>query len=157
MIQNNTKLLEDLLKEELELQFNYFNNDTAWTIGNILVEEAKRRELSVAVDITLNRHQLFHYSMAGTSLDNDCWVKGKYRVVERFGHSSYYVGRLLASEGQTMDTMFLESESVYRAHGGAFPIIIKNTGAIGAIIVSGLPQEEDHALVVWAIRKYLNA
>jgi uncharacterized protein (UPF0303 family) len=34
-------------------------------------------------------------------------------------------------------------------------MIVKGTGLIGTVTVSGLPQEEDHKLVVQAIRDYL--
>jgi uncharacterized protein (UPF0303 family) len=101
-------------------------------------------------------HQVFHASLPGTSADNDEWVKRKVRLVYRFGHSSFYIGQLLKSKGKSIEEMFLIPESQYAPHGGCFPIIVKNTGMVGAITISGLPQEEDHKLVVRAIRDYLN-
>jgi len=41
------------------------------------------------------------------------------------------------------------------AHGGAFPVIVRDVGVVGAVTVSGLPQEEDHRLVVQVLRKFL--
>jgi uncharacterized protein (UPF0303 family) len=49
----------------------------------------------------------------------------------------------------------LISSSEFAAHGGAFPLIIRGVGVIGTITVSGLPQEEDHELVVTTLRKFL--
>lgn len=148
-------ILKKLLQEEQELQFTKFNEDVAWKLGSQLVELARSRNLPVTVDIIRGTHQLFHASLRGTSPDNDEWVKRKVRLVYRFGHSSYYVGQMLKSKGKTIEQSYLIPESEYAPHGGCFPIIIKDTGIVGTITVSGLPQEEDHRLVVEALRNYL--
>lgn len=148
-------MLRQLLQEEQDLQFRRFNEDVAWTLGCQLVETARNRNLSVTIDITRGTHQLFHASLRGTSPDNDEWVKRKVRTVYRFGHSSFYMGQLLKSKGKTMEQAYLLSESEYAAHGGSFPITVKETGIVGTATVSGLPQEEDHKLVVEALRTYL--
>jgi uncharacterized protein (UPF0303 family) len=147
--------LKGLLLEEEELQFTKFNADIAWQIGGDLVNRAKSDNLAITIDIMHGAHQLFHFSCPGTSADNDEWVKRKVRLVYRFGHSSFYMGQLLKSKGKRIEEAYLVSESEYAPHGGCFPIIIKGSGIIGAITVSGLPQEEDHKLVVEAIRTYL--
>lgn len=148
-------ILKQLLQEEQELQFTKFNEDTAWTLGSQLVDQARNRNLPVTIDITRGTHQLFHASLRGTSADNDEWVKRKVRLVYRFGHSSFYMGQMLKSKGKTIEQSYLLSESEYAPHGGCFPIIVKDTGIVGTITVSGLPQEEDHKLVIEALRQYL--
>ena len=148
-------ILKQLLQEEQELQFMKFNEDDAWSLGSQLVELARKRNLPVTVDITRGMHQLFHVALPGTSPDNDEWVKRKVRLVYRFGHSSFYMGQLLKSKGKSIEQSYLVSESEYAPHGGCFPIIIKDTGIVGTITVSGLPQEEDHKLVVESLRNYL--
>ena len=148
-------LLKLLLDEEQELQFSHFNEETAWQLGSQLVGLATSNGLPVTIDIMLGSHQLFHASLRGTSADNDEWVKRKVRLVYRFGHSSFYIGQLLKSKGKRIEEAYLVSESEYAPHGGCFPVIVKGTGIVGTITVSGLPQEEDHKLVVHAIRNYL--
>jgi len=148
-------VLQQLLDEEQELQFAGFNEETAWQLGNQMVEKCKKSGLAVTIDITQGDHQLFHASLSGTSADNDEWVKRKVRLVYRFGHSSFYMGQLLKSMGKSIEEAYLLSESNYAPHGGCFPIIVKGTGMVGTITVSGLPQEEDHKLVVQSIRDYL--
>ena len=148
-------VLEQLLQEEQELQFTMFNEDVAWKLGSQLVEKALRRSLPVTIDIMRGSHQLFHASLPGTSADNDEWIKRKVRLVYRFGHSSFYMGQLLKSKGRSLEQAYLIPESDYAAHGGCFPVLLKNTGMVGTITVSGLPQEEDHKLVVQTIREYL--
>ena len=148
-------ILNTLLQQEQELQFINFNEMTAWQIGTQMVERAMRENLPVTIDITRGQHQLFHASMPGTSADNDEWVKRKVRLVNRFGHSSFYMGQLLKHKGKTIEQSYLISESEFAAHGGCFPIIVKGTGMVGTITVSGLPQEEDHKLVVESIRAFI--
>jgi len=148
-------ILKNLLEQEHELQFTRFNESTAWQLGTQMVERAVRENLPITIDITRGQQQLFHYSMPGTSADNDEWVKRKVRLVNRFGHSSFYMGQLLKHKGKTIEQSYLISESEFAAHGGCFPIIVKGTGMVGTITVSGLPQEEDHKLVVESIRAFL--
>ena len=148
-------ILKQLLQEEQELQFTFFNEITTWQLGAQMVEHAMRENLPVTIDITRGQHQLFHASMPGTAADNDEWVKRKVRLVNRFGHSSFYMGQMLKSKGKRIEESYLIPESEYAAHGGCFPIIVKGTGMVGTITVSGLPQEEDHKLVVESIRAFL--
>ena len=147
-------ILERLLAEEQELQFIRFDESTAWQIGCQLVERAQQEGLPITIDLTRGCHQLFHVSMRGTSVDNDEWIKRKVRLVYRFGHSSFYIGQLLKSKGKRLEDAYFIPESEYAPHGGCFPVILKNSGLIGTITVSGLSQEEDHKLVVQAIRDY---
>jgi len=147
--------LKELLQEEQELQFTSFSEATAWQIGSQLVEHSVKKALPVTIDITRGDHQLFHASLFGTSPDNDEWVKRKVRLVYRFGHSSFYIGQLLKNKGKSLEEAYLLSENFYAPHGGCFPVIVKDTGVVGTITVSGLAQEEDHMLVVQAIREFM--
>jgi uncharacterized protein (UPF0303 family) len=148
-------LLEELRRQEEELQFTSFTNETALAVGIALLEEASKRSKPVVIDITRGGQQLFHFAMAGTSIDNGEWIKRKNRVVNRFGHSSYFMGISLRNAGQTMEEKYLLPSGEYAAHGGAFPLIIRNVGIIGTITVSGLPQQEDHELVVTTLKRFL--
>lgn len=153
--QNYEALLRELRQQEEELQFTSFTNETALKLGLALYEAAKHKGKSVAIDIARNGQQLFHLSMEGTAIDNNEWILRKNRVVTRFGHSSFYVGTYLRSQGKRIEEKYLISESEYAAHGGAFPLIIKHVGIVGTITVSGLPQAEDHELVTSTIRTFL--
>ncbi len=155
MTNEYTELLKDLLQQEEEIQFKSFDNDMAFKVGSALLDAARSKGKSVTIDIARNGQQLFHFAMPGTSRDNDVWVQRKNNVVNRFGHSSYYMGISLQSKGQTMEEKYLISSSEFAAHGGAFPLIIKDVGVVGTITVSGLPQEEDHELVITTLRKLL--
>jgi uncharacterized protein (UPF0303 family) len=148
-------LLQELRQQEEEIQFASFTNDTALAVGMALLQEARKRGKPVAIDITRSGQQLFRFAMAGTTIDNGEWIKRKNNVVNRFGRSSYYVGISLQNAGLTIEEKYLISSSTYAAHGGAFPLIIKDVGVVGTITVSGLPQREDHELVVTTLKQFL--
>jgi uncharacterized protein (UPF0303 family) len=147
--------LADLAAEEEDLQFAGFTNDDAWDLGAALVAAARRDGAPVAVDISRHGHQLFHASLPGTSPDNDSWIQRKTRVVQRFGHSSLYVRQASIERGTTFEAEFGLDPALYAAHGGAFPVVVRSVGPVGAVVVSGLPQLEDHRMVVAAIRAHL--
>ena len=148
-------LIPELKQQEELLQFSSFSNADAIAIGLDLYETAKAQNLPITIDIMRNGQQLFHLSMPGTSADNDQWVIRKCRLVNRFQASSFRIGTELRAEGLTLEERYELSHYEYAAHGGCFPVIIKDTGMVGTITVSGLAQEDDHALVVEAIRKFL--
>jgi len=148
-------LLAKLQHEEDTIQFTAFTNEMAIKLGTRLAQAAREASLSVTVDVCRNGQQLFHCALPGTSVDNDEWIKRKNRVVNRFGHSSYFVGITLKSQDATMESKHLLDPHEYAAHGGAFPIIVKDIGVIGTVTVSGLPQEDDHRLVVRVLREFL--
>ncbi|ORX91059.1 hypothetical protein K493DRAFT_228995 [Basidiobolus meristosporus CBS 931.73] len=149
-------ILGTLLEQESRLQFTQFTNEDALQLGLLIHTKAKSLgDLPVAIDISRNGHCLFHFAMGGTSPDNAEWIQRKSRTVLRFEHSSFYMGQLVASQSKTLEQKFMVSEKVYAPHGGAFPLIIKNVGVVGAIVVSGLPPQEDHKLVVDSIQEYL--
>ncbi|KAG0045644.1 hypothetical protein BGZ83_009117 [Gryganskiella cystojenkinii] len=120
------KLLPTLLKQEEELQFDRFTNNDALVIGAVL--------------------------------DNENWLRRKSNTVNRLQHSSYYTGRLLATKGhKEMAQYYYDAPNAdFACHGGGFPLFIKNVGCVGAIVVSGLKQEDDHALVVESIREMIH-
>ncbi|MCX7709517.1 MAG: heme-degrading domain-containing protein [Clostridia bacterium] len=154
-MENYDDLLKEFEQQERELQFTEFTSVTALKIGLSLIEKARKGNKIITIDITRNGHQLFHYSFDGTSPDNDQWVIRKSRVANRFNKSSLHVGTLLLKAGKTIEEKYLVSSMEYAPHGGSFPIFVRSVGVVGTITVSGLPQKEDHDMVVAAIKEYL--
>ena len=124
-------LITRLEEQEQRLTFARFDNADAWHLGSLLVDLATTRELPVAVDIRRGTQQLFHAALAGSAADNDEWIKRKVRVVERYGASSYLVGRRLAAKGQQLDAAMGVDPARYAAHGGAFPVRVPGSGWSG--------------------------
>jgi uncharacterized protein (UPF0303 family) len=147
--------LAELAAEEEELQFSSFTNDDAWELGTALRELARRQGAPVAIDISRNFHQLFRAALPGATPDNDAWIERKQRVVHRFGHSTLHVRQSFVERGTTFEEQSGLDPQRYAAHGGGFPVLVRSVGPVGVLVVSGLPQLEDHRLIVAALRAHL--
>ncbi|WP_333770898.1 heme-degrading domain-containing protein [Streptomyces sp. IBSBF 2435] len=152
----STGLAAELAEQEAALVLPRFTNDDAWRLGCLLVDLARERGAAVTVDIRRGGQQLFHCALEGTSPDNDAWLERKGRVVLRYGTSSLAVGERFRAKGTTFEEASFLDPALYAAHGGAFPLRVAGVGVVGVVAVSGLPQTEDHALVVTALTRFLS-
>jgi len=143
--------LSALLAQEAALQFSFFNNESAWQLGGRLKQLAEAKEASVTIEVYAFNQPLFCYVMSGKHPDNQDWVKRKRQTVLRFGHSSAYIGQYNHAKKRDFEQQAHINALDYCAHGGSFPLQIKNAGIIGAVTVSGLPSAEDHQMVIDAI------
>ncbi|MFJ2261855.1 heme-degrading domain-containing protein [Streptomyces sp. NPDC087844] len=144
----------ELEEQERRLTLPRFTHEDAWVLGSLLVDLARERDAPVAVDIRRGGQQLFHAALPGSTQDNDAWIDRKRRVVERYAASSLLVGTRFRAKNTTFEASSRLDSDTYAAHGGAFPITVEGAGVIGTVVVSGLPQLEDHALVVRALTHF---
>jgi uncharacterized protein (UPF0303 family) len=154
---SGSELIEELAAQESRLVFDSFDENTAWALGVALREAALAAALPVAISIRRNGQRLFHAALPGASADNDGWLERKSAVVDRYGRSSLRVGEQFRVSGGSFDADARLDSSDYAAHGGAFPILVRGTGCVGTVAVSGLPQLEDHQLVVDSLETFLAA
>lgn len=147
-------LSEDLAmiaKQEQRLQFSAFDEESAWRLGCRLREMALARSAPLAIDVRRFGQPLFFCALAGSTPDNIDWARRKSNVVARFHRSSYGLGLELQQKNTTLADRFGLVLTEFAAHGGSFPIAVAGSGVIGSVAVSGLPQREDHELVVEAL------
>lgn len=143
--------LAKIEQQEKQLVFPHFDLDTAWSLGQRLRTMGRERDFKIAIDIRRFGQPLFYAALPGTTPDNADWIRRKSNSVARFYRSSYAIGLILQLKNTTLQTKYGVSESEFAAHGGAFPLTTKSAGVIGVVTVSGLPQREDHGLVVEAL------
>jgi uncharacterized protein (UPF0303 family) len=149
------ELLTRIAAEEAELVLERFDEDDAWNLGTSIVEEARRSKHPIAVDIRRPGQILFHAALPGATPDNDEWIRRKTNVVFRFRKSSFAVGVSLALAGKTIEEKSFVDPKDFSPHGGCFPLVVRGAGLVACVTVSGLPQEEDHALVVRCLHGFL--
>jgi len=148
--------LEKIALQEKRLQFKHFDSEAAWKIGSALKAAAEERHVAVAIDIQLNGHTLLSHAMTGTTPDNWDWIRRKRNVVLRYHRSSYAIGLKHERSQTTLQEKTGLDLKDYATHGGCFPILLAGTGCVGTITVSGLPQRDDHELVVSVLQAYLH-
>ena len=143
--------LAKLALQERVLVLQHFDFDVAWRIGMTLRDLAFQRKLGIVVDLRRFGQPLFYCAMDGSTPNNVEWVRRKSNVVAHFLRSSYAMGlELRQRESDLLEKHGLPFAD-YAAHGGSFPIRVEHAGIIGSVTVSGLPQREDHELVVEAL------
>ncbi|CAO1620025.1 unnamed protein product [Jaminaea pallidilutea] len=156
--------LVQVLSDEMEdpkLAFDHFDSEQAMLLGTTISllwrqmysgPPGKSGGIVISIS-TWDGQQLFSSAVgAGFSGDNFEWLKRKTNTVQRFGTSSWLRGRSRAAKGREPDDPLLGPD--FAAHGGAFPIRLKNLKdlTIGAVAVSGMTQPDDHEIVVAAVR-----
>ncbi len=144
-----------LALQEARLQFPAFDSRTAWEVGLALKAAGEAAKAPIVIDIRLYSMRLLSFALPGGAPENFDWARRKRNIVFRYHRSSYAMGRRLAHEGKTLYDLGALPERDYAVHGGSFPILLQGTGCIGAVTVSGLPQREDHRMVVEALAQVL--
>ena len=144
-----------LQEQERLLRFEAFDAESAWRLGTLLRSLALETGIGCHIEIEVAGQLLFACVTGGATPGQANWIRRKRNTVHHFARSTYAVGRKLEREGATLTSKHALPEADFVAHGGGFPLFLKGTGAIGSVIFSGLPQREDHNLVVAALSTLL--
>jgi uncharacterized protein (UPF0303 family) len=138
------------LQEEL-LQLNQLDETVAWELGTRIKRICEERQVGLTIEVRRAKETLFFYAMPGVVPNNAEWVRRKRNTVELLQRSSYAVGLMHLKENTSLPQKTGVSLNDYAEHGGSFPLRVKGAGCIGTVTVSGVPQREDHAIVVEAL------
>lgn len=145
---------QDLARIQLQedrLQFERFDAASAWELATRLKAMAEADRLAITIDIQLHGRPLLFYSLPGSGPDTVDWVRRKRNVVLRYHRSSYAIGLQLERDRTTLTEQLGLDLRDYAPHGGCFPLLLRGTGCVGTITVSGLPQRQDHELIIEAL------
>jgi len=140
--------------ETARLIFPRFTEDTALHLGQILLDLARDDSLPVVIDIRTADRTLFHAALPGSAPLNDLWAKRKSNTALKFHLPTLLVGERNRAKGETLVRHGLPTED-YADNGGSVPIRVEGVGVVAVVTVSGLPQVEDHKLVVRALTALL--
>ena len=145
----------ELLEDELSTTLISLNNEDALAIGKLATEIGISRNLPIAIQVQIGEWIVYKAALPGSKPENDGWIKRKANVVLLKHHSTMYE-RVLAEENSR--DWHLDNgveDATHAIHGGGFPLTTKE-GFKGILLISGLPQVEDHLLAVEILKSYLS-
>ena len=143
-----TSKLEIINKIELDS----FSNRMALDMGLKIIALAQSRNQQIAVEICRLNHSIFLYVDDKLPVDKHNWLRRKANVAKQFEESSLNVKNDLELGNMTLEKTFGLEEKDFLANGGSIPIFVKNAGMIATITVSGLHDEEDHKIIIEALK-----
>jgi uncharacterized protein (UPF0303 family) len=150
--------LARIAEQEARLRLPTWSEAVAWQLGCRLRELAAARGLAITIEARLARETVFLCAMPGTAPTNADWARRKRNSVETLQRSSYAIGLQLALEG--VADLEVKLGLPLRDHanaGGCVPIRLADGGAcVGTLTVSGLPQRDDHDLVIEVLAEHLD-
>src|SRR3569833_113765 len=138
-------------QQEEQLLFERFDEDVAFETGRLVREAAKALGKGIAVGVYLWDRTLFYGATAGASEGNRGWVERKAKLVKLQMKSSYRVVLERGDRPRLLEPTWALEPKDYAIAGGAFPIVVKCIGVVGAAVASGLDERADHEIVRAAI------
>ena len=124
-------------------------------LGEVAKSLGMTRKLPIAIEVRLGDWIIYHASLPGSTPENNWWISRKARVVLLKHHSTMYERINAEERGVNWYKENNLSDETHAIHGGGLPIITKDQGFVGVLLISGLTQEDDHLLGVDVLTEYL--
>ena len=146
---------EQLELEEQILILPHCDLKDAVTIGQIATEIARRESLAISIEVRLGEWIVFHIALPDAKPEQTSWIARKARVVMATGHSTM-LERVKAEEAEIdWYEKYGLPEETHAVHGGGLPLNVSGIGLQGILLISGLPQVEDHLFGIRVITEFL--
>ena len=146
---------KELLREEQLLKLPNLDIASAIEIGEIAKSFGVIRDLPIAVEVRFGDWIVYHVSLPGSTVENQWWIDRKARVVTLKHHSTMFERVNAEERGVDWHKENNLLDETHAIHGGGLPLITKDQGFVGVLLISGLPQVEDHLLGVEVLTEFL--
>ncbi|AXJ09802.1 heme-degrading domain-containing protein [Arthrobacter sp. PM3] len=147
--------IAELRQHEDQLVFPAFDHQDAWRLGSLIASRAIEAAYPVAIDIRRHNLVLFRCVLPGATADQEEWIRRKAATTLRFEHSTALLAAEFAAKNFDPTQGGWLAPADYTLAGGSFPVRVRNAGVVAAVTASGLSSDDDHRLVVEAIRRHL--
>jgi uncharacterized protein (UPF0303 family) len=155
MLTTGNFISAQLLTEEQILTLPSLDLTGALEIGEIAKSLGQIKNLPIAVEVRLLDWIIYHASLPGSKSENQWWIDRKARVVMLKHHSTLYERVSAEERGVDWHKENNLLDETHAIHGGGLPLITKDEGFVGVLLISGLPQVEDHLLGVEVLTEFL--
>lgn len=145
----------ELLAQESNIVLPEFSNAIAIEIGNLASQLGISRNLPIAIEVRSGEWTIFKAALPGSKPENDGWITRKSRVVHLTGHSTMYERVSAEEQGINWHETHGVVDETHAIHGGGIPLRTSDGVLHGALIISGLPQVDDHNFGIEILRTYL--
>jgi uncharacterized protein (UPF0303 family) len=146
---------KELLREEQLLKLPNLDIASSIEIGEIAKSLGVLKSLPIAVEVRLGDWIVYHVSLPGSTVENQWWIDRKARVVTLKHHSTMFERVSAEERGVDWHKENNLLDETHAIHGGGLPLITKDQGFVGVLLISGLPQVEDHLLGVEVLTEFL--
>ena len=147
----------ELLEQEESVRLTEFSQESALDLGALAAEIGLTRELPIAISVRIGDWEVFKASLPGTVAENDGWIQRKANVLSLTHHSTMYERVSAEESGSDWHKDHGVVDETHAIHGGGFPIVLTTGEHVGAFIIIGLPQVEDHLLALEILKEFINA
>jgi uncharacterized protein (UPF0303 family) len=146
---------EELIREERALMLSKLEIVDALEIGELAKSKGSERNLPIAIEVRIDNWIIYHASLPGSTSENQWWIDRKARVVLLKHHSTLYERVSAQERGVEWHKENNLKDETHAIHGGGLPLITRDKGFAGVLLISGLPQVEDHLFGVEVLTEFL--
>ena len=143
------------LAEEKILTLPHLDVSDALEIGEIGKSLGQVGNFPIAIEVRFLDWIIYHASLPGSTRENQRWIDCKARVVMLKHHSTMHERVSAEERGVDWHKENNVTDETHAIHGGGLPLITKDEGFVGILLISGLPQLEDHLLGVEVLTEFL--
>jgi uncharacterized protein (UPF0303 family) len=145
-----------LLQHESDCTLEVLSYETAIAIGQRATEIALQRKLPIIIEVMFDGRTVYKSALEGSKVESENWILRKSRVVHLKHHSTLYERVKAEEEGRDWHKENGVEDETHAIHGGGFPLISRSNGFEGILLISGLPQVEDHLFAVDVLTSFID-
>jgi uncharacterized protein (UPF0303 family) len=136
----------ELLGHEENCRFDEITAAKCQQIGERAVVIGLKRSHPITISVQFEGQEVFVKALPGADAEQLGWINRKANVVNLTHHSTMYERVSAEERGADWHQEQGVADETHAIHGGGFPLVTKTGEFKGILLISGLPQVDDHLL-----------